>query len=98
MKHSFNKHDLTGQPIDDYEKPFYCWVVHEIKRPFSHKFSLVFLGVQMEWIKATFRLLVFFLWLMTYPVSPVVVAIGAYFIKRRAWRQFGVEELINNKK
>lgn len=89
---------LTGRPVDDYQKPFLAWVIHELKRPFTLKFKDDFIRIHKVFALSVFHLLCLIAFIAFYPVSPLFTAAYHRYIKRRAWKQFGIEQLIDKKK
>jgi hypothetical protein len=89
---------LTGRPVDDYQKPFLAWAIHELKRPFTLKFKDDFIRVHKEFFLSVFHLLCLIAFVALYPVGPFFTAAYHWHIKRKAWKQFGIEQLLDKQK
>jgi len=88
---------LTGFGVDDYNKPIKVWIKHYIFNVFSEAFIFELLSYQYQFLVSTAKLLFNVLLILTWPVSPIIVALVVRYIKRKKWQQLGIDALIKKR-
>lgn len=88
---------LTGFGVDDYNKPINVWVKHYVLSVFSEAFIFELLSYQYQFLVITAKLLFNVLLILTWPVSPIIVALVVRYIKRKKWQQLGIDALIKKR-